>query len=247
LKIEAVTVCVDYADFLKITLPSLRAAVDDLVVVTAPRDLRTQQLCRREDVHCLVTTAMYEAGGPFSLGAALNAGLRSIPLEHWALVVDADIVLPSRMHRTLDHLRLDKSKLYGIDRVHCRGWSAWHRYCTEPREVRTFEIPSLRDFDMGARIQLPAADTMAGYVPCGYFQLWNAAATGYRDYPIASGGTAAGSDLLHSLRFPRQYRELIPELVAVQIETDRPSDPVGVNWGGRRTPEFSAEGGPYRR
>jgi hypothetical protein len=190
---------------------------------------------------------MYTAGGPFSLGAALNAGLQSIPLEDWALVVDADILLPGRIHRTLDHLRLDKEKIYGIDRVHCRGWAEWRQYQTTPREVRAFEVASLRTFEMSARIQIPTNDTLGGYVPCGYFQLWNARATGYRDYPIAADGNCSGSDLLHSLRFPRKYRELIPELVGIQLETDRPGDPVGVNWAGRRTAEFSQEGGPYRR
>ena len=57
-------------------------------------------------------------------------------------------------------------------------------------------------------------------MPCGFFQLWNAGATGYRDYPIHENGTAEGSDMLHAARFPRQYRELIPEIVGIQLETD---------------------------
>jgi hypothetical protein len=240
LRIEAVTVCVDYADFLEVTLPSLRAAVDDLVVVTAPADRRTRELCRREEVRAVVTTAMHDHGRRFSLGAAIDAGLRALPLTDWALVVDADIVLPSRTHRTLQHLQLDPSKLYGIDRVHCRGWQAAYRYSTVPTTVCTVETPHLRAFPIGARIQFPDA----GYMPCGYFQLWNAAATGYRDYPIDATGTAQGSDMLHSGRFPRQYRELIPELVGIQLETSGPGDPVGVIWAGGRTAEFSAEGGP---
>ncbi len=108
-----------------------------------------------------------------------------------------------------------------------------------------WEVPFLRDFPVGARMQSPGRINV-GYLPCGYFQLWNAAATGYRDYPIHQRGTAEGSDMLFSLRFPRPYRELIPDFVAIELGTDSPGD-VGVNWAGRRTPEFSAEGGPYRR
>jgi hypothetical protein len=243
LRIEAVTVCVDYADFLECTLPSLRAAVDDLVVVTAPADRRTRKLCRREEVNTVVTTAMHDHGRRFSLGAGIDAGLRALPLSDWVLVVDADIVLPPKTHRTLDYLQLDSAKLYGIDRVHCRGWAAAHKFSTEPRAVRNFEVPFLRDFPVGARITYPEY----GYLPCGFFQLWNARATGYRDYPIHGAGTAEGSDLMHAARFPRQYRELIPELVGIQLETDGPADPVGVNWAGRRTVEFSADGGAYRK
>ena len=69
---------------------------------------------------------------------------------------------------------------------------------------------------------------------------------GIRDYPIDERGTAEGSDILHALRWPRVSRHLIPDLVAIELGTDSDDD-VGVNWAGRRSPEFSAEGGPYRR
>jgi hypothetical protein len=244
LRIEAVTVCVDYADFLEVTLPNLRAAVDDLVVVTCPEDVRTQDLCDHAGVRVVSTDAMHRDGRQFSLGAGIDAGLKALPLSDWALVVDADIVLPRGFHRTVQYLQLDPMKLYGVDRVHCRGRAAWDRFCTEPRSIRSFEVPFLRDFPVGARIKF---DEVGGYLPCGYFQLWNGQATGYRDYPVDPRGTAEGSDLAFSVRFPRQYRELIPETVAIQLETDQAGDPVGVSWAGRRTPEFSIEGGEYRR
>ena len=218
-------------------------AVDDLVVVTSPADQRTRDLCKAYGANAVVTTVMHDHGRRFSLGAAVDAGLRALPLSDWALVIDADIVLPGRFHRTLDHLRLEREKLYGIDRVHCRGWHTWRRFISTPRQIMTWEVPFLRDFPAGARIQLDGH----GYLPCGFFQLWNAGATGYRDYPIHENGTAEGSDMLHAARFPRQYRELIPEIVGIQLETDTAADPIGVNWAGRRTAEFSAEGGPYRR
>jgi hypothetical protein len=243
LRIEAVTVCVDYADFLEVTLPSILAAVDELVVVTSPNDRRTKELCAARGVRTCVTTAMYQHGHRFSLGAAIDAGLRDLRLDDWVLVVDADIVLPRAVHRTLQYLRLDPYCIHGIDRVHCRGHAAWSSYLTTVRPQRVWEVPLLRDFPMGTRIQIPGD----GYAPCGYFQLWNAAATGYRDYPVDERGTAEGSDMMHASRFPRPFRTLIPDLVCVQLETDAPTDPIGVNWAGRRTPEFSIEGGPYRR
>jgi hypothetical protein len=249
MRIEAVTVCVDYADFLEVTLPSLISAVDDLVVVTSPRDARTRELCSRSGVRVACTDTMFSNGRRFSLGAAINAGLSCLPLSDWALVVDADIVLPRTFHKTVQHARLDPAKLYGADRVHCRGRAAWDQYCTADRKALEWEVQSLRDFPMGARIRFPDRFCLdlAGYAPCGYFQLWNAGATGYRDYPADERGTAEGSDLLFSSRFPRNYRELIPEIVCIQLETDQTGDPVGVNWAGRRTLEFSIERGEYRR
>ena len=194
---------------------------------------------------------MYADGGEIlARGRAIHAGLCDLRLDDWVLVIDADIVLPKNTRETLQHLGLVRNAIYGIDRVHCRGWEPWNRFMTGPRQARGWEVRFLRDFPVGARIEVPPhiiGDAYAGYVPCGYFQLWNASTTGIRDYPDRRRGTAEGSDILHSLRLPRMSRHLIPELVGIQLESCAAGDPVGVNWAGRRTPEFSAAGGPYRR
>lgn len=225
----------------------MRRTADDLVVVTSPDDRRTRELCKARGIRAVVTTAMYDHGRKFSLGAAIDAGLRDLQLDEWVLVVDADIVLPAWTRSTLERLELDGRKLYGIDRVHCRGWHAWRRFCTTPRAVMQWEVPFLRDFPVNARMQYPSTRDVAGYFPCGYFQLWHPWVSEVENYPANAAGTAEGSDLEHALRWPRRLRELIPDLVAIQLETDQPEDPVGANWAGRKTPEFSAEGGTYRK
>jgi len=240
-----VIVCVDYADFLEVTLPFARGVADDIVVVTAPGDRRTLDVVARSGVRCIESTAMREGGRRFSLGAGINAGLQACRLDDWVLVLDADIVLPgTAARRTLETVGLVPSKLYGIDRVHCRGRAAWDAFAAAERVVRHWEIRWLRDFPMGARIRFPDD---RGYAPCGFFQLWHPRHSGVRDYPVHPAGTAEGSDMLHAERWGRPWREHIPEIVAIQLESDAPDDPVGVNWAGRRTPEFSIERGPYRR
>ena len=243
LRIEAVTVCVDYADFLEITLPHMLRAVDDLVVVTAPADERTRDLCKRHGVRALVTTAMHSHGCKFSLGAALDAGLAALPLSDWAAG-------PGRRHRPARQLSPDRAapETGPGKTVRRRPGSLPGLACLAAVHSDTAAGFGLRgpvpaEFPGRRRIRFDGH----GYMPCGFFQLWNAGATGYRDYPIHENGTAEGSDMLHAARFPRQYRELIPEIVGIQLETDTATDPVGVNWAGRRTAEFSAEGGPYRR
>jgi glycosyltransferase involved in cell wall biosynthesis len=219
--------------------------------VTGKDDIRTWEVAEANyGARVVFTDAMYGRGRRFSLGAAINEGLKSLKLDDWVLVIDADIMLPPNARQTLERVPLVRNGIHGIDRVHCRGRAAWDRFTTEPRPVREWEVGQLRDFPVGARITAPASVTgdprLAGYVPLGFFQLWNAAQNGIRDYPIDERGTAEGSDILHALRWPRISRQLIPDLVGIELGTDQPTD-VGVNWNGRRTPEFSLEGGPYRR
>lgn len=50
MRIEAITVSVNYDDFLAETLPLNRPLFDDMIVVTTPEDVETQRICRYWDV-----------------------------------------------------------------------------------------------------------------------------------------------------------------------------------------------------
>ena len=47
MKVEAVTVSIGFADFLKVTLPHNLPLFDRIVVVTSPDDVPTRELCRK--------------------------------------------------------------------------------------------------------------------------------------------------------------------------------------------------------
>ncbi len=241
MKIEAVVVCVDHADFLENTLPLLLRSVDRVVVVTSPKDRRTQDLVARTHARCVVTTSMYDCGRAFGLGAAINYGVALSTQDDWVLVIDADIVLCGRY--PLKSLDLDETKLYGIDRFQCFGWDRWQAMLAQNRPLPNVAVPFIRDLPIGYRIAMPGC---GGYMPCGFFQLWHPIASGVWDYPIHDAGTSEGSDMLHAARWIRGRRELIPEIFAVELTTSDP-DAIGPNWAGRTTPEFSAMGGPYQR
>ena len=102
---------------------------------------------------------MFDHGRRFSLGAAIGAGLRDLRLRDWVLVVDADIILPAHTRETLERLALHGYSLYGIDRVHCRGWHTWNRFLKTPRSMMAWEVPFLRDFPTGAEFNGPATAT----------------------------------------------------------------------------------------
>jgi hypothetical protein len=147
----------------------------------------------------------------------------------------------------LKNIDLDPRKLYGCDRVHCVGRAAWDDIKADP-EIQ-FEWHCLvkppRRWALGARI---AHLEYGGYCPIGFFQLWNPSASGVTRYPRVGQGTAEHSDVLHAIQWDRQDRCLIPELICVHLETKSKGDarPMGQNWAGRTTPEFTRAEGPYR-
>jgi hypothetical protein len=97
----------------------------------------------------------------------------------------------------------------------------------------------------GARI---AHFDYGGYCPLGFFQLWNVNRSGIHRYPVQFQGTAEHTDVLHAIQWDRRDRALIPELIAIHLETKSDkATTMGANWSGRTTPEFTRAEGLYER
>jgi hypothetical protein len=84
---------------------------------------------------------------------------------------------------------------------------------------------------IGTRV---AFDHLFGWVPIGFFQLFNAA-SGHTRYP--QGHTnAAREDTLFPAQWPRRKRALIPEILAYHLESE--NAPMAANWQKRTTKPF---------
>ncbi len=101
---QAILVCVDYADMLEITLPRNRHHFTEVVVVTSKDDDRTKTIARRADCHWIATDAFYRDGAMFNKWLALEEGLgymrRTTLCDDWLAVMDADIVWPKDISST---------------------------------------------------------------------------------------------------------------------------------------------------
>lgn len=236
MRLECVTTCVNYADFLACTLPLNRQAFDHLVVVTSPEDEETQRLCEFHYVECVVTDA-FGSDGCFRKGAAINAGLERLALDGWVAHVDADIALPPQTRPMLDSIDLDPAMLYGCDRLNVLGYEEWRKYLRKPRLVHEADVyVHLDAFPVGTRFVWPEGH---GYVPIGFFQLWHPGVSGVRSYPTEH--TNAGrSDMFFAGQWPRHRRGMLPELVALHLESEQREQ--GANWDGRVTQPFEARG-----
>lgn len=241
-KIEAVTVCVGYGDFLAETAKHNANLLDRWIIVTSPDDEETREVCRVHDLETVLSNDHERAaggfqGGSFNKGRLIDRGLDHCSANAWRLHLDADTVLPGAFRRLLPGAHLDENKLYGCDRIMVRSYEQWqsllrsgwlsHTHCS-------VNLPA--GLEVGTRWALATS----GYVPIGFFQLWHSAADEWRGrrhrrYPIHHGD-AARADVQHAMQWDRRQRELLPEIVVAHLDSG--TSQLGSNWNGRTTPRF---------
>lgn len=236
--LQGVIVCVNYSDFLAHTLPHNKHHFDELVIVTDLDDAKTRELCEFHHVRCLQTDVFYENGDSFNKGAAIAYGLSQLSRADWVMHLDADIYLPPMTRTILNNLPLERDKIYGADRLMCPNYESWARFIDFPRKIQEGWIYIHTScFPMGVRL----AEYMnkgAGWEPIGYLQLWNPNGSGVHDYPTEHDHCDR-TDVLHCKKFPRERRELLPEIIVIHIESEgEMGTSMGKNWRGRKTRPF---------
>jgi hypothetical protein len=230
LRLEAVTACVGFDDFLDVTLAANHKHLDTMIVVTSHDDRATQQCARKHGAICVQTDLFQKNGRHFNKGAAINAGLSRFQYHGWRLHLDSDIILPDNFRRVLfNHTHLDPSCIYGADRVDIVGLGELQKLAalerTNPQAIYGFLInPNVQ-----RPVQHRYVDTLRGYVPIGYFQLWHARAQ--KDYPW-SLGTCQHDDVLFAEQWPTACRRLLPSVITYHLCAARPV--IGENWDGHR-------------
>jgi hypothetical protein len=241
-KIEAVTVCVGYADFLRETIPFNLPHLDRWLIVTDGHDEATREVCRQNNLEFLATDDFYSGGAKFDKARGIDHGMHLLAHDDWVLHLDADIVLPPHARHTLRSAGLDQRTIYGADRVMVRGWERWQKlrvsgFLQRYSRSHHFNVCFPGGFDIGARW----ADVHQGYVPIGFFQLFHRDATMYRGirirrYSNYRNSDAARTDVQFALQWDRERRAIVPELVVLHLESEETG--VGANWSGRTTRPF---------
>ena len=109
------TVCVNYAAELAVTLPVWRDSLESLVVVTIADDRDTMQLCLRAGVGVYRTDAFTRDGAAFNKGRAMNEAIGSmLTRPQWLCVFDADILPPADWRAAT--AGIEAGNLYGAAR-----------------------------------------------------------------------------------------------------------------------------------
>jgi hypothetical protein len=145
------------------------------------------------------------------------------------------IVLPDNFRRMLfNHTHLDCHCIYGADRVDVVGREELHALrCAlddEPQHAWRAFLSSRQDRPLSPRY----VDTLRGYCPIGFFQLWHASCQ--KSYPW-SLGTAAHDDVMFAAEWPCSHRRHLPTVLCYHLCARPPR--LGENWdGNRRQPRF---------
>lgn len=242
MKLEAVTVCIGYGDFLAETAKHNDGIIDNWIVVTVESDHETREVCRKHSIRTLLTGDYARDGEPFNKGRLIERGLQHLSSNGWRIHLDADIVLPREFRNIVAAADLELTKIYGIDRIMVRSAEEWCRLQKSGWMTHSYHclVKPPCGFDVGARW----AHHESGYVPIGYFQMWHSHSDQYhgsriRPYPT-NHNDACRTDVQFALQWDRRHRELIPELFVVHLESQRA--PNGANWKGRTTKPFKPYG-----
>lgn len=207
--IKAITVCVGYDDFLRLTIPRIVKHVDKLVVVTSAADTRTQELVAQyEKAECFITDAFYRQGASFNKGWAMEEGFDVLGRDGWILVLDADIVLPE----TLPPWDIQPGKMY-----------------TPPRRIMS-NVDGLRETPVVDMTTLPLRHEFGNF---GYFQLFHASdpAVTFLPWYETTWVHAGGADSVFEKRWTKQNKLRLPFEVIHLGDPDQ-------NWFGRVRPRI---------
>jgi hypothetical protein len=236
-RFEAVTVCLHYADFLEHSIRANQSHFDDWVVVTSKEDQDTLRVCERYGVRTALCPYFKKNASPSNKALAINLGLAHLKCSDWMIHIDADTVLPRNFRGLIENAEPRKDCIYGVDRVHCPTWDDWYRFLTaiEP-DLKHYFVQSPGGWSMGTRL---SHFEFGGYVPIGFFQMWNRESRITR-YPTTQDGGAEHTDVLHSLQWARPNRVLLPEIIAIHLDSE-PCQ-MGANWNGRTTKWFGPPG-----
>lgn len=237
MQLEGLVTCVNYADFLAATLPLNRQQFDHLVVVTAPEDFETARLCEYWNVQCIPCAGFSAHWGKFNKARGINTGLKALKKNGWVVHFDADILLPPLMRPLLERLELDPAHLYGVDRHTIPNEHEFLSHIFEPKLQQENDVYVHMDsFPISPRISM---SQHGGYVPIGFYQLWNPKGSGISTYPELPKTNSDRTDTMFATQWPRAKRGFLPEFAVYHLESEPAAQ--GANWNGRTTMPFGGK------
>jgi hypothetical protein len=219
--IHAVTVSVNYADYLWHTLPALVRIADKVTVITLATDTEARGLATKYSAEVHLTGQLK---GNFRKGKAIREALSRADND-WLLHVDADIGILQQ----IDTTELCKNTLYGAHRYSISGEFQWELIKGVPTCWRKMS-PCPQD-EPFTSVRFRRKSRTSKVLPPGYFQLWHSSQG--KTYPSRSID-ASLDDILHAERF--KSTAILPNFGVYHLESK--DHDLKANWQGRTTGRF---------
>lgn len=130
MKIEAVIVCVNYSDFLEISLKKNLNHFDHVIVITDTKDSKTPKLVQKlnaqnNKITTLITDIFYFNGAKFNKGLAINLGFANLQHKDWVVTLDSDIVLPKDFRTKFEKIPPNPESSYVLRRYDIPTFDEW--------------------------------------------------------------------------------------------------------------------------
>lgn len=119
MKINALTVCVNYLDYFKAGFERWRPHLESWTIVTDFQDAATADFAIQHELRLHRTNVLYERGAWFNQGAAMEEARQSMPWQDWCLFLDADVVPEKKWFEQLIAANPLPGVIYGADRYNC--------------------------------------------------------------------------------------------------------------------------------
>ena len=240
--IDALIVCVNYDDYLELTLPTVVSQVDRVLVVTDKNDKRTKKVCDKYGAKCIVSKRLHENGAKFAKGKAINEGLEYLKPKDWVLLLDADVMLKPNFRQDLNGYILNPGALYYTKRW---GPADVYQIPSFTKALKQAKDPEVL-FNNFANTNVAQIEGREGndieHLPFGYFQLFNIKAQSVKAqktiYPETSD-TAEHDDKVFGFEvFPVHKKASLP--VPKFSVMHLPHGIFQTNWKGRKSPRLEA-------
>ena len=114
MKIDAVTVSIDYSDYLS-KIISNKEIINNWLIITHKDDTKTINICKDNKIEYIYSEKIYQ-NAQFAKCKAINEGLEKITPVDWILHLDSDIKLPENFYDVIDEHVNDKTTIYGSRR-----------------------------------------------------------------------------------------------------------------------------------
>ena len=119
MKIDTVTVSIDYSDYLK-KIISNKELLQNWLIITHKDDNKTIKVCKDNKLNYIFSKKIYD-NAQFAKCRAINEGLDYLKPKSWILHIDSDVLLPEDFNKVLLEKVKEKDTIYGSRRFDEKG------------------------------------------------------------------------------------------------------------------------------